>query len=76
MNGFLCKGNMVDGFTTYMADLGNCIIIIKNVPCHRCTQCGEESFSGDIVQKIEEIIDRLRGTLTEIAVVNFDKQAA
>lgn len=67
---------MVDGLTTYMVDLGNCIIIIKNVPCHHCTQCGEESFSGDIVQKIEEIIDGLQGTLTEIAVVNFDKNAA
>lgn len=76
MDCFLCKGKMIDSTTTYMADLGNIIVIVKNVPCHKCTQCGEESFSGTVVTQLERIIDQLRDTLTEIAVVNYDNRAA
>jgi YgiT-type zinc finger domain-containing protein len=76
MNCFLCKGKLQDSTTTYMADLGNIIVIVKNVPCHKCSQCGEESFSGTVVAQLERIIDQLRGTLTEIAVVNYDNRAA
>ncbi|KNZ41286.1 type II toxin-antitoxin system MqsA family antitoxin [Acetobacterium bakii] len=76
MNCFFCQDDMVDGTTTYMADLENCVVIIKNVPCHRCSQCGVESFSADIAQKIEEIFDKLKNKLTKIAVVNFSNQAA
>ena len=76
MDCFLCKGKLTESTTTYMADLGNIIVIVKNVPCHKCTQCGEESFSGTVVAQLERIIDQLRNTLTEIAVVNYDNRPA
>ena len=59
-----------------MVDLGNIIVIVKNVPCHKYIQCGEESFSRTVVAQLERIIDQLRNTLTEIAVVNYDNRAA
>lgn len=68
---FFCKGNMVDGFNNYMVDFDGHFIIIKNVPCHKCSQCGEVSYSGDVVEKIEKIISKLKDALTEIAVVDF-----
>lgn len=43
-----------------MTDYNNCYIIIKNVPCTKCTQCGEVCLNGIAVQKIEEIIERLK----------------
>ncbi|TYC86045.1 type II toxin-antitoxin system MqsA family antitoxin [Acetobacterium wieringae] len=76
MDCFLCKGKLTESTTTYRADLGNIIVIVKNVPCHKCIQCGEESFSGTVVAQLEHIIDQLRNTLTEIAVVNYDNRAA
>lgn len=39
-------------------------------------QCGEESFSRTVVAQLERIIDQLRNTLTEIAVVNYDNRPA
>lgn len=69
MDCFLCKGKLTDATNTYMADLGNIIVIVKNVPCHKCIQCGEESFSGSVVAQLERVIEQLRNTLTEIAVV-------
>ena len=40
----MCKGDMEDRLTTFMVDLGNCIVIVKNVPSHVCKQCGEVSY--------------------------------
>mgnify|MGYP002706283368 CR=1 FL=1 len=37
MTCFYCKGDMLDSTTTYVEDLGNCIIIIRNVPCSKCS---------------------------------------
>lgn len=75
MTCFLCKGEMKAGTTTYMEDLGSCIVIIKNVPCNKCSQCGEVSYSGVTIKRIEEIVSQLKNSLTEIAVVNYSNAA-
>ena len=72
---FYCKGTMEDSFTSYMADLDGHYVIIKNVPCHKCRQCGEVSFSGETVSRIEEIIEILKNALTEVAIVDYAKAA-
>lgn len=50
-------------------------MIIKNVPCRKCTQCGEEYLNGITLQKIESIIARLKDLLTEVAIVDYNKAA-
>lgn len=75
MTCFLCKGEMKPDTTTYMEDLGSCIVIIKNVPCNKCTQCGEISYNGVTVKRIEEIVSQLKNSLTEIAVVYYSNAA-
>lgn len=57
-----------------MTDYNGCYIIIKNVPCKKCTQCGEEYLSGDTLEKIEEIIHKLKGFLSEIARIPDENQ--
>ena len=37
MTCFMCKGQLEDKKTTFMADLGNCIVIVKRftgIACH------------------------------------------
>ena len=68
----MCKGNIIDKQTTFFADLGDCIVIVKNVPSQVCTQCGEVSYSDEVARKLEKIINSLRRSLTEIAVINYD----
>lgn len=75
MTCFLCKGNLEESTTTYMTDYNGCYIIIKNVPCTKCTQCGEVYLNGVIVQKIERIMEKLKSVLTEIAVIDFTHAA-
>lgn len=71
MTCFFCKGDMEQSTTTFTATLENTIVVIKNVPCYKCTQCGEESFDFEITQRLEKIIDSFRESISEISVVNF-----
>lgn len=71
MNCFMCKGHIEDKLTTFMVDVDNCIIIVKNVPSQVCRQCGEVSYSNDVAVQLETIVNALRESLTEIAVVNY-----
>ena len=75
MTCFYCKGNVEPSTTTYMTDHCGCYIIIINVPCERCTQCGEEYLDGTTLERIEEIVQKLKGGLTEIAVVDYTQAA-
>ena len=71
MTCLFCKGDMVNSTTTFTAELEHCIVIVKNVPCFKCDQCGEESFPFEVTVRLEKIIDRCKDALTEIAVVNY-----
>jgi YgiT-type zinc finger domain-containing protein len=66
---------MENGFTTHVAELKNCIVIIKNVPCMKCTQCGETVFTGTVLKKIEHILSACESAMTEVAIVNFKTAA-
>lgn len=75
MTCFSCKGTTEKATTTYMTAYNGCYIIIKNVPCSKCTQCGEEYLNGVTLKKIEEIIERVKKFLTEIAIVDYNQAA-
>ena len=71
MNCFYCKGILKNSVTTHVVKSQNCIIIIKNVPCTECVQCGETFYNNDVALQIESIVKSMRSALTEIAVVNY-----
>jgi YgiT-type zinc finger domain-containing protein len=76
MKCFFCKGKIADGLTTHVTDLGSCIIIIRNVPCHKCTQCREISYSLGVGERLEQITEALKSGVTEIAVVHYSDETA
>ena len=71
-----CRGDMKYGFTTYFVDLKTCMIIVKNVPCLECEQCGETYFTDEVAERLDEIIKTVSGMMTEIAVVEYSEKAA
>ena len=76
MKCFYCKGDMEQAKTTHFVELNNTIVIIKNVPCYKCTQCGEVVYTGSVTARLETITDKLSGIMTEIAVVNYSDSVA
>ena len=76
MNCFFCKGDMAEGITTHVADFGNSVIIIRKVPCQKCEQCGEAVFTGTVVKQLEVMVENLKDSLMEVAVVNYSDKVA
>lgn len=55
------------------------IIIIKikgrNVPCYKCAQCGEVVYSASVMEKIEEILDKVQNIASKIFIMDYTKAA-
>ena len=76
MKCFSCKSDTMEkSSSTYTAQATNCIIIIKNVPCMKCRQCGDVVYNTKILKKIEEIIRRMEEFASEVAIVDYQKSA-
>ncbi len=74
---FFCKNDtVVHTVTTYMVDLKDCIVIVRNVPCEECTECGEKYFTDDVMEKLETIVKKAREIASEVFVTDYSKQAA
>jgi len=74
---FMCKGNVQDGFSTFSVDMSGCVVVIKNVPCGICEQCGEISYTDKVARQLEEIVKNITGSAkAEIAVVCYAEKAA
>ena len=59
----------------HIAELDNCVLIIKNVPSHVCHNCGEVYYDNDVAQKIEEIVTRFKDFIQEVAIIEYNKVA-
>ena len=73
---FLCKGNLENKKTTFIVELDECIIIIKNVPSQVCKQCGEVSYNNDVAKQLEKLVNSVRNAITEITVINYSEKVA
>ncbi len=76
MTCFFCKGKMISATTTYMTESDGCVLVIKNVPCLKCTQCGETVFDGTTIKQIEKLTNALGAPVTEVAVLNYNNVVA
>lgn len=71
-----CKyGEMKEGKTTYFGQLKNCYVIIENVPCLKCEQCGEEFFVASVAEKIDDILDGLEKIASKIFIMDYTTAA-
>ncbi len=62
MNCVFCKGSTHESTTKFIVDLGNCVVIVKNVPARICRQCGEESYNDKVAQQLEKIVTAVRNS--------------
>ncbi|MBR0061163.1 MAG: YgiT-type zinc finger protein, partial [Selenomonadaceae bacterium] len=52
-----------------------CLIIIKNVPCVECVQCGEKYYTDEVAQPLDEIISAAKKITQEISVIYYQQAA-
>ena len=76
MNCLICKGGqMLESFESYFAKLQNGYLIIENVPCFKCVQCGEVVFSMSVIERIEELIAGYEKNSDKISIIDYQKAA-
>ena len=51
-------------------------LMCKNVPSSVCRQCDEVTYNHDVTLRLEKIVEQMRGALTEVAIVYYEKIAS
>ncbi len=54
------RGKLRKGFTKYITEVEDKVIVISNVPTWMCDQCSETYVSPDVSDRIEKIIAAFR----------------
>ncbi|WP_367116647.1 type II toxin-antitoxin system MqsA family antitoxin [uncultured Oscillibacter sp.] len=71
-----CKCDTVkDSVTTHVVNYKNCIIVIKNVPCEECEQCGEKFYTDEVAERLERLVSAAKRLMQEISVIDYQKAA-
>jgi YgiT-type zinc finger domain-containing protein len=73
-----CGGGLVPDKTDYIEKVDNHIILIRDVPCEKCKQCGETFFDNKTVLEIEEMLNKIQHISSEITltVLDYSKNVA
>ena len=76
MNCLVCNaGSMIESKNTYFAQLDNCYVIIENVPCRKCDQCGEVVYSASVMERIDVILEKVQKIASKIFIMDYAKAA-
>ena len=70
-----CGAIVKNGYTTSVTDLGNCLLIVRNVPCHKCTECNEIIYTGDVIKRLEQIAEQAEQFTQEVSIVDYSSAA-
>ena len=70
-----CGETAEKGYTTSVTDFKNCLIIVRNVPCYKCTECSEVMYTGDVVQRLEQVIETAKRMTQEVFIIDFGRAA-
>ncbi len=64
----MCGGARVHGLTTFTADLGFGVVVVRHVPALVCDQCGEEWLDDAVAEVLEAAVAeaRLKHSLVEV----------
>ena len=60
--------------TTYSADLGFGVVVVRGVPAKVCEQCGEEWIARDTAERLEAITEQAKRNQHFVDVLPFQPQ--
>lgn len=67
----LCGGNKESGETTFTADLGSGLVVVRRVRATVCSQCGEEWIDDATARRLEQVVNEARSSRREVEVTVF-----
>ncbi|MCM1057800.1 MAG: type II toxin-antitoxin system MqsA family antitoxin [Firmicutes bacterium] len=71
-----CKmEEMTESTNAYFIQLNNCYVIIENVPCYKCKQCGEVFYKASVLEKIDELLEKVEKVASKIFIMDYNAAA-
>ena len=71
-----CKyDELLPSLTTHVVNYKGNVIIIKNVPCEECEQCGEKYYTNSVAYRLEELVNAAKQLMQDISVIDYSKTA-
>ena len=67
----LCGGTKRAGTTTFTAELGFGVVVVRSVPATICSQCGSDWISDDIAERLEALVDEARKKRLQFEVMSL-----
>jgi YgiT-type zinc finger domain-containing protein len=67
----VCGGLKKPGFTTFTAELGFGVVVVRKVPATVCSQCGADWIGDKIAAKIEALVAEARRRRLPVAVTTL-----
>lgn len=68
------NGNKLKSKTTFTVEYKECIIVIKNVPCLECEICGEVTFTDEVSERLELLVNTAKRLMQDISVIDYCKE--
>ena len=68
----MCGGRKTAGTTTFSADLGSGVVVVRKVPATVCSQCGEDWIDHETAQRLETIVADARSRRLEFEVTTLE----
>ncbi len=67
----LCGGPKQPGRTTFTADVGRGVVVVRNVKATICSQCGEEWIDNKTAQELENVVTDARRERLQVEVTTL-----
>lgn len=67
----LCGGRKKVGTTTFTAELGFGVVVVRDVPATVCSQCGADWIADDVAARIEALVDEVRKKRLQVEVLSL-----
>lgn len=67
----LCGGGLAQGTTTFTADFGVGVVVVRHVPAETCDLCGEAWVSDPVAEKLEKLVHEAKADSRQFEVVDM-----
>jgi len=67
----MCGGDRASGHTSFVAELGSGVLLVRGVPATICDQCGEEWLDDATARRLEEIAGEARKKNPLVEVIPY-----
>jgi YgiT-type zinc finger domain-containing protein len=67
----LCRGRLTLGVKTVPFIFPETIVLIKDVPAEICSSCHEPYTTGEVTDRLTDLLNPLRSLRTEVSIVSY-----